>query len=229
MLKYYKAFVQRYLILLALLVLIFAQEVSGTNAEIYGTVYSFYLEKLDKAIVTINTTPIQKIVTVNGSYRFLVPLGNYELCAKYYSDGELFIDRQNISITSEGRFVFDLILFPSFEEEEDILKEAEFDVTEPYFEEAEVPLFFFIVGIIAALFVAFLTYKMFKKRGVKLDPELKELYNHIKQKGRTTQKEIRKAFSRYSEAKISLMLAELESKKLIRKIKKGRGNIIILP
>lgn len=45
--------------------------------------------------------------------------------------------------------------------------------------------------------------------------------------GRTTQKEIRKNFD-LSEAKISLIISELESKGAIKKIKKGRGNIILL-
>ena len=45
--------------------------------------------------------------------------------------------------------------------------------------------------------------------------------------GRTTQKYIRKQIP-LSEAKISLMIAELEHKGIIEKIKKGRGNIIIL-
>ncbi len=48
-----------------------------------------------------------------------------------------------------------------------------------------------------------------------------------KEGGRTTQKELRKSFP-YSEAKISLMLAELEHKGTLEKIKKGRGNILIL-
>jgi uncharacterized membrane protein len=45
--------------------------------------------------------------------------------------------------------------------------------------------------------------------------------------GRTTQKDLRRAIP-YSEAKISLMIAELESQGKLKKIKKGRGNIIIL-
>ncbi len=45
--------------------------------------------------------------------------------------------------------------------------------------------------------------------------------------GRATQKDIRKEIP-FSEAKISLMIAELESKGKLEKIKKGRGNIIIL-
>jgi uncharacterized membrane protein len=45
--------------------------------------------------------------------------------------------------------------------------------------------------------------------------------------GRTTQKEIRKQLP-LSEAKVSLIIAEMEAKGLIQKIRKGRGNIIIL-
>ncbi len=47
------------------------------------------------------------------------------------------------------------------------------------------------------------------------------------QGGSTTQKDIRKNFTS-SEAKISLVLSELEHNGILQKIKKGRGNIIIL-
>ncbi len=50
----------------------------------------------------------------------------------------------------------------------------------------------------------------------------------IKQSGgRTTQKDIRKKIP-LSEAKISLMITELEHKGIVERIKKGRGNIIIM-
>ena len=48
----------------------------------------------------------------------------------------------------------------------------------------------------------------------------------IKKEKRTTQKELRKEIP-LSEAKISLIVTELEDKGKIRKIKKGRGNILI--
>ena len=40
-------------------------------------------------------------------------------------------------------------------------------------------------------------------------------------------KDIRKAFG-LSEAKASLIITELEHKNLVKRIKKGRGNVIIL-
>ena len=60
------------------------------------------------------------------------------------------------------------------------------------------------------------------------DEDLSKVLEVIKKNdGRITQKEIRKQLS-LSEAKISLVISQLESEKKIKKIKKGRGNIIIL-
>jgi uncharacterized membrane protein len=44
--------------------------------------------------------------------------------------------------------------------------------------------------------------------------------------GRIRQAELRQKLP-YSEAKVSLMIADLEDRGLVRKIKKGRGNIIV--
>lgn len=61
-----------------------------------------------------------------------------------------------------------------------------------------------------------------------LDKSLKEVVEFIAQEGgRTTQTEIRAKFPS-SEAKISLMITELEHKGIVKRIKKGRGNVIVL-
>lgn len=58
--------------------------------------------------------------------------------------------------------------------------------------------------------------------------DLQQIVDIIKKEGgRTTQKEIRKHIP-LSEAKISLMIAELEHKGIVEKIKKGRGNVLVL-
>ena len=60
------------------------------------------------------------------------------------------------------------------------------------------------------------------------DSDLDKIVEVIKREGgRTTQKEIRKEIP-LSEAKISLMIAQLAHKRPIKKIKKGSGNIIVL-
>ncbi len=71
------------------------------------------------------------------------------------------------------------------------------------------------------------TAKPIENKTIELPDDLRELYDLILKKGgRTTQKEIRKD-AKYGEAKVSLMLADLEDRGLVKKIKKGRSNIII--
>lgn len=60
------------------------------------------------------------------------------------------------------------------------------------------------------------------------DDIAKKIIEIIKEEGgRTTQKHIRRKIP-FSEAKISLAITELEAKNKIQKIKKGRGNVIII-
>jgi uncharacterized membrane protein len=94
-----------------------------------------------------------------------------------------------------------------------------------------------VIGIGAFVFI-YLKYKKFLTK-IKKDieetvqakdvlAESKKVLDFIKQEGgRTTQKDIRMKFPS-SEAKISLIISELEHKGIIKKIKKGRGNIIVL-
>jgi uncharacterized membrane protein len=63
---------------------------------------------------------------------------------------------------------------------------------------------------------------------VTLPDDLREVIRIIeKNGGRVTQLDLRKALP-YSEAKVSLMITDLESRGIVKKIKKGRGNVIIL-
>jgi len=58
--------------------------------------------------------------------------------------------------------------------------------------------------------------------------DLQEVISIIRgEGGRITQKELR-ARLRYSEAKVSLMITDLEDRRIVKKVKKGRGNVIIL-
>jgi len=61
-----------------------------------------------------------------------------------------------------------------------------------------------------------------------LPDDLSELLDIIQQAGgRLTQKDLRSKL-RCSEAKVSLMVTDLEDRGLVRKVKQGRGNIILL-
>ena len=133
--------------------------------------------------------------------------------------------------------MMDLILFPSFEEEEELLEESDFDLDTSIV--ADETSKGWVIAVIGAIVVLLILMRMRGKELIKSRKqmeeeeaaeaeELKKVLLFIKKEGgRTTQKDIRKAFPQ-SEAKISLILTELEAKGEIQKIKKGRGNVIIL-
>lgn len=66
------------------------------------------------------------------------------------------------------------------------------------------------------------------KGEVSLPSDLQEVLDIIRSGGgRITQKDLRSKLS-YSEAKVSLIVSDLENRGLVEKFKKGRGNIIII-
>ena len=123
-------------------------------------------------------------------------------------------------LVEDGDYVIDIILFPIFE---DIFDE-DFDLDFNYRKS--------LGGMWITLFLVLgISYIIFKKRPRKKIDETDELNIVLsfikKQGGRTTQKEIRKNLG-LGEAKASLIITELEHKKIVQRIKKGRGNVIIL-
>jgi len=219
-----------------LFLLVLASPVLG--AVIHGSVYDLELNTLNQAVVEIDSTPKQVMVSRNGSYEFTVLPGRYIITAKH---PKLDLSAQeNITITAEGKYVLDLILFPDLEEEDELLNET-LDV-EDYEEPEKKPVP--VLGIILIVLVlAGISVWLYVKRRKEPEKEaekpeekkpankadLAEILAFIrKEGGRTTQKDLRRAIP-YSEGKISLMIAELESQGKLKKIKKGRGNILILP
>jgi uncharacterized membrane protein len=66
------------------------------------------------------------------------------------------------------------------------------------------------------------------KKKLPLPTDLQEVMDIIRgHGGRITQKDLRSRL-KYSEGKVSLMLADLERRELIEKFKRGRGNVVIL-
>ena len=210
-------------------------------ANIHGAVYDLSLKRVNNARVEINTSPKQFLIAQNGSYSFNIPNGNYIIKAQLIQINTVIASvQENISIKQTGDYVLDLILFPDVEEG---IGDIDIDVNEGIIEaKKNTTLIWFLVFVILAaavvLFFYFTKIKKQKKETSEIkseqkeeqyeDTDLQQLIKIIKQEGgRTTQKDIRKQMP-LSEAKISLMIAELEHKGIIEKIKKGRGNIIIL-
>lgn len=226
---------------LLLFLLILAESVSA--ALIHGSVYDISLDKMVDVRLEIDTTPKQTYVSKDGDYEFSVPVGEYTIKASYYRGSflEASVEEQ-VSVQDEGTYVLDLILFPNLDEESQLIDESDDIDPGVVLDEKDYTLYFWIGAVILLLIIFYLIKKRkkpVKKEEEKEEPEeakepketkadLDKLIDIIKQEGgRATQKEIRKHFP-LSEAKMSLMIAELEHKGVVKKIKKGRGNIIIL-
>jgi len=212
----------------------------ASAATIYGTVYDLSLNKVNNARVEISSVPKQFMVAQNGTYSFNVPNGAYIINAQKIQKGTIISSvQENITIKQSGIYVLDLILFPDIEEG---VEDVNIDING--IPESNNNAFAAAIIIIIFL-IAALTYFIYRKINQKKElpmggkeehkqgniiegEEIDEIIKLLKKEGgRATQKEIRKEIP-LSEAKISLMIAELEHKGIVEKIKKGRGNIIIL-
>ncbi len=213
-------------------------------ATIYGIVYDLSLQKVNNARVEINTAPKQFMIGQNGSYSFEVPNGAFKIKSQLIQKGSIIASaEENITVNQDGDYVLDLILLPDIEEGvENVELDVNSDIVEPKTNNKS------LAGLVALLIILIISIGIYyfaankksrgfgqekelqqeKKESYDEDDELNKLIEIIKNEGgRATQKDIRRQIP-LSEAKISLMIAELEHKGIIEKIKKGRGNIIIL-
>lgn len=226
--------------LIYLLMIVLASNIV-CSATIHGTIYNNYLEEQYDVIITLNTTPHQTFVSKNATYSFDIQKGDYEIKAEHYKG--TFLESyalEKISIESEGDYFLDIILFPNFQEEHEILEETAYlDKIDTDIDEEEDLSFWYVIAILSFVMFISLVYIFYTHKKDKAhfkgsekdeepeDEEAKKIFDFIKSNKRTTQKDIRKEFPS-SEAKISLILSDLESRGKIKKIKKGRGNIILI-
>jgi len=176
------------------------------GATIHGTIYDLDLSIQEDSIVSITTQPPQTFVAKDGSYSFAVPPGTYHISARF----EDYAAQEDVSVTQEGSYVIDLILAP---------QEEGMTLSKPW------PLWpVFMLSTMVLAIAGIMSLRKKPSMHEDLQPLLDFLSQH---EGRASQTEIVKAFP-VSEAKISLMLSELEHLGKIHKIKKGRTNVIIL-
>lgn len=225
--------------------------VTGAGAAtLHGTIYEWsdFEKPLKNTIVEVNSTPAQSVVATTGTYSFNLPPGSYIVKAKYYRNNILeYTAEEEIQIDREGDFVHDLLLFPPTDSEYEYLGDINLTTS---MDKSESNLNYYIIILILAFFALMILYWIKKKKGIAIEPikdekresppeniaepthkelpeDIHNLYDTIlKMGGRTTQKDLRKKIA-FSEAKVSLMLDDLEDRGLIKKIKKGRANIII--
>lgn len=239
-----------------LIIIITSLILNAHAAKVYGTLYEWsdFDNPLKNTIVEIeeNHTRLQYKVSGDGTYNFEIPPGSYVIKAKFYNNNnilEFFTEeRLQIDKTDESRNI-DLLLFPPTDLEIEYLGDInlsdEIDTKETDYTNDTMIL---LIALFIVFIILFLIWKKKKRDAIsktnepavpeklegkkenntrELPDDLKELYDIIVKKGgRTTQKDLRKEVI-YGEAKVSLMIADLEDRGLIKKIKKGRSNIII--
>ena len=232
------------------IILLIASLITGAQAAtLYGTIYEWsdFEKPLKNTIVEVNSTPAQYVVATTGTYSFNLSTGNYLVKAKYYRNNILeYSTEEYVRIDTEGDFVRDLLLFPPTDSEFEYL--GDINLTNESELKNDTNINNYIIPILILLLVASAVLYLIKRKKTgpaemeeqakpsgkileitdrELPSDLKELYEIIlKNGGRTTQKELRKKLA-FSEAKVSLMLDDLEDRGLIKKIRKGRSNIII--
>ncbi len=230
------------IVLILLLVLPFS-----SAATIHGKVYDYGLRLATNSVVQLSTLPPQQLVSADGSYSFEATKGEYVIAAllKDASGNAVYYVEENISVVEDGNYVRDLILFPVTDLSE---LDIEMDIYDPVSLNGESPSlsrFIYPLLFVAAIVLLFLFLQplMFRKKEREMplaferpiakdnllvddEDDLGKLLAFVRKHKRVTQKDIRKEFP-LSEAKISLMITELEHDGKLRKIKKGRGNIIV--
>jgi len=214
------------------------------SATIEGTVYNNSTDELRNVRVEINTTPKQVYISKNATYKFKVPSGDYEINATYKSGGEKEFAIEQIVVKDNDNYVLDIMLLP-VNEDELLNKSAEegYAFLDNFTYDNNLVLAVISISAIVLLLIigvvfAIKTQSNFKDGGentadnklhrIEDDNELSIILKTVREEGgRITQKELRKKLP-HSESKISLMISELESRGAIKKIKKGRSNIIII-
>jgi uncharacterized membrane protein len=235
-----------------LLPLTHAATISGTAYD------GLTLEALKNVVISINTNPVQTKLAKEGTYSFDVGVGKYALKATYTEQGIVVQEAlQPLTVEKEGNYVIDLILLPEigdipdepFPDDEPLPGIWDQLVGGPLPLLALLGIVLVIVGYsilnvhrntrtnahAIKMDAATLDERGAEARApenktgeIMLDQYALETLHHLQRGGnRLTQKELR-AMVNIGEAKVSLVVSELESYGLVKKIKKGRGNILIL-
>jgi uncharacterized membrane protein len=226
-------------------------------ATVHGVIYEWdTFEPLENVIVEVNSTPPQSMLARYGLYSFNLVPGNYVISASYYLNNTLVrYTQEEITISDSGDYVIDIILLPAysdtgmngteFAELDELADLAENDEENSSFSYGTNSLL--VLTVLAIGTGAYLLAR--RRKGytreegdiptdeasfsvsdeyAAMPDDLREMVGIISRHGgRITQKDLRGAL-KHSEAKVSLMVSDLENRGIIQKFKKGRGNVIVI-
>lgn len=226
------------------------------SATVYGDIYNAEdFEKTQNVILRINGPVIAQYFIKEGNYSVELPPGSYVFQAFYYDNGTLkYISYDQLVVgENESSILFDIILLtPAMISQlygvrvEDAFYGKNNGLVD---EQAKgqgidaIAIFAVVVCLLlaAAIFAYFFLQKNQKNAQTAEEPEGEAMHsihdlgedekNVIRllesNEGRMLQRELRQQL-KFSETKMSLLLDELEVNKIIKRIKRGRGNIVKL-
>jgi uncharacterized membrane protein len=229
-------------IIVLICILLLATTVSA--ATLKGSIYDTSLDLEKDVLIEINQ---QKFLSKDGSYQFTLDEGTYELTAR---KGLTEIKED---VVVKGDMIYDVFLLADFKDEDELWKETDDDLFADAETDEKWPLWKYILGGLIAAWalirfgkarVKYGSLGKFKKqvkaeqkktvaehkRDIANEPSYVEKAFEIikKHDGRISQKQLRKEMLPLSEAKISLIVTELKHADKVVKVKKGRGNVILV-
>ncbi len=230
---------------LAVLLLVCCIGATIVEGEVYSADSLFPISGV--VLKAAGPTSLQMLLD-EGNYSMGLPPGEYEISAYYYDGDSLkYYFKETVFVSGE-KMQYDLILFPPGEFEE-IVPFVTYEVEEiPQGQVIDDSALQIIAGTIILLFFLFgfvLYYFIFNKKtdeavaGMKglsrpaeprgeLDDEEKGVLKILKtSEGMSTQKELR-GIMKCTDTKMSLLVSSLEARGLVKRIKKGRENIVKL-
>ncbi|MDD2655383.1 MAG: hypothetical protein PHQ80_01815 [Candidatus ainarchaeum sp.] len=209
-------------------------------ATLQGNVYSAdSFDAVQGALVKAEGASTYQVLSSDGTYSMQVVPGAYNISAYYYENGTLKgYAEDGIAVGAEGAS-YDIVLF-SPDEFEGIegFETAELDENIPEVRnEGWTPalaggLVLLVVIVAGAAYFLFVKKKAEKapamERKRELDGEEKKVLEILKgSEGMRNQKELREIL-KCTDTKISLLISSLEAQGYVKRIKKGRENIVKL-
>ena len=213
-------------------------------ATLEGTIYDSNLEITGDVLVQINSD--QKYLSKDVSFTFELEPGTYTIKATK----ALTSTSEQVTINSNQKVIFDIFLLGDFQDEDEIWQDANenlITVEEDTFNwklYVAIALFIFLFVRLIKARKRYGPLKIFRnkqkeeqkksinehKQDLEKEPQLTQKAIDIikKHHGRINQKQLRKEMNYLSEAKVSLIVTQLEHEQKLEKIKKGRGNVLIL-
>lgn len=192
------------------------------GAHVSGTIYAPDLSRINDSILRVNTTPEQVIVITNGSYALDLRPGSYLVAVESGNRSDV----QRFSIAGNGSFVRDFILLPQL----DVPNAPDLGPILPQGGPRGAPGWLIpsvAVALVALVLTGWLVARTRRQKRGYDAYERAVIEALIKRGGRATQKQIRSEVP-FSEAKVSLVISDLASRGLVRKFKRGRGNVVVL-